>query len=46
MSDVAKLILPDDKTIELPVYKGTENEKCVDITKLPNFGVWKKLAGN
>ena len=34
MSEVAKLTLPGDKSIELPVYEGTENEKCVDITKL------------
>ena len=33
MSEKAKLIL-DDKTIELPIFVGTEGEKAVDITKL------------
>jgi citrate synthase len=33
MSDKAKLII-GDKTIELPVFTGTEGEKAVDITKL------------
>ena len=33
MSDKAKLIL-GDKTIELPVFTGTEGEKAIDITKL------------
>lgn len=31
--DKAKLIIKD-KTIELPIVKGTENEKAIDITKL------------
>ena len=34
MSETAKLILPGDKSIDLAVYEGTENEKCIDITKL------------
>ena len=33
MSEKAKLIL-GDKTIELPVFTGTEGEKAIDITKL------------
>src|SRR6478672_1403912 len=33
MSDKAKLVL-GDKTIELPVFVGTEGEKAIDITKL------------
>lgn len=33
MSEVAKIIL-GDKTIELPVITGTENEKAIDISKL------------
>ena len=31
--DKAKLIIKD-KTIELPIIEGTENEKAIDITKL------------
>jgi citrate synthase len=34
MSTVAKLTLPDNTQIDLPVYVGTENEKCVDISAL------------
>tara|TARA_B100001287_G_scaffold44808_3_gene33917 strand:+ start:10078 stop:11346 length:1269 start_codon:yes stop_codon:yes gene_type:complete len=30
----AKLILDNDKSIELPVIEGTENEKAIDITSL------------
>ena len=30
----AKLILENNKTIELPIVKGSENEKAVDITSL------------
>jgi len=30
----AKLILDNNKSIELPVVKGTENEKAIDITSL------------
>ena len=30
----AKLILDNNKSIELPIIKGTENEKAVDITSL------------
>jgi len=30
----AKLILDNDKSIELPVVKGSENEKAIDITSL------------
>ncbi|MBK9191949.1 MAG: citrate synthase [Crocinitomicaceae bacterium] len=33
MSEVAKIVL-GDKTIELPVITGTENEKAIDISKL------------
>jgi len=33
MSEKAKLIL-QDKTVELPVFVGTEGEKAIDITKL------------
>ncbi|MFP5387654.1 MAG: citrate/2-methylcitrate synthase, partial [Bacteriovoracia bacterium] len=33
MSDKAKLVL-GEKTIELPVFTGTEGEKAIDITKL------------
>ncbi|MBK7129312.1 MAG: citrate synthase [Crocinitomicaceae bacterium] len=33
MSEVAKIIL-GDKTIELPVITGSENEKAIDISKL------------
>ena len=33
MSDKAKLIL-GDKTVELPVFTGSEGEKAIDITKL------------
>lgn len=33
MSEKAKLVL-GDKTIELPVFTGTEGEKAIDITKL------------
>lgn len=33
MSQKAKLVL-DDKTVELPVFTGTEGEKAIDITKL------------
>jgi citrate synthase len=33
MSDKAKLVL-GDKTVELPVFTGSEGEKAVDITKL------------
>ena len=34
MSDVAKLTLPGNQEIELPVYIGTENEKSIDISAL------------
>ncbi|MBK6525016.1 MAG: citrate synthase [Crocinitomicaceae bacterium] len=33
MSEVAKIVL-GDKTIELPIITGTENEKAIDISKL------------
>ena len=33
MSETAKLII-DDKTYELPVLTGAENEKAIDISKL------------
>ncbi len=33
MSDKAKLVL-GDKTVELPIFTGTEGEKAIDITKL------------
>tara|TARA_B100000427_G_scaffold326722_1_gene335923 strand:+ start:95 stop:1363 length:1269 start_codon:yes stop_codon:yes gene_type:complete len=32
----AKLILDNNKSIELPIIEGTENEKAVDITSLRN----------
>ena len=32
----AKLILDNNKSIELPIIKGTENEKAIDITSLRN----------
>ncbi len=34
MSQSAKLTLPDNQEIDLPVYIGTENEKSVDISTL------------
>ena len=33
MSEKAKLVL-GEKTVELPVFTGTEGEKAIDITKL------------
>src|SRR6056300_578059 len=34
MSQAAKLTLPDNQEIELPVYIGSENEKSIDISAL------------
>jgi citrate synthase len=33
-ADVARLILPDDQELELPLIVGTEDEKAVDVGKL------------
>ena len=33
MSETVKLTI-DEKTYELPVIKGSENEKAIDISKL------------
>ena len=34
MTEIAKLSLPDGKSIELPVLTGSENEKAIDISGL------------
>ena len=34
MADIAKLLTPDGKQIEMPLVVGTENEKGIDISKL------------
>jgi len=34
MADVAKLILPGNQELDLPVYIGSENEKSIDISAL------------
>ena len=34
MSEIAKLKLPDGKSLELPVLTGTKNEKAIDISNL------------
>ena len=34
MTEIAKLILPEGHSLELPVIEGSENEKAIDITKL------------
>ena len=34
MSEIAKLILPNDQTIELPIIVGSEQEKGIDISAL------------
>ena len=34
MTEIAKLVLNDGQSLELPVLKGTENEKAIDISKL------------
>ena len=34
MTEMAKLSLPDGKSMELPVLTGSENEKAIDISEL------------
>ena len=34
MTEMAKLSLPDGKSMELPVLTGSENEKAIDISDL------------
>ena len=34
MSEIAKLTFPDGQSLELPVLKGTKNEKAIDISNL------------
>ena len=34
MTEIAKLVLPEGHSIELPIIMGSENEKALDISAL------------
>ena len=34
MTEIVKLVLPEGRSVELPIIEGTENEKAIDISEL------------